>query len=138
MGTRGVVSSASSSRSAGRDLVKSLRTESLMFRKGSAAQCSSSSSSSLSPSFTLTWSIGVSVDPWSGAPGGSVTSALHVGHCSSVSGPARLHQWVGDLQASSISTTTRRIHLCGRHVHKVKSLQPLHDGMNPYKSHIHL
>jgi len=55
--------------------VNNPRAERQILLNGAAAQCSSSSSS-------LTGAMGVSVAPWSGAPGGSVTSALQVGHYS--------------------------------------------------------
>ena len=81
MGTSGVFSSASSSRSGVRVLLNNPRAERQILLNGAAAQCSSSSSSS------LTGAMGVSVAPWSGAPGGSVTSALQVGHCPSAPTP---------------------------------------------------
>jgi hypothetical protein len=82
VGTRGVFSSTSALASGSgllvRSLGKILRTDAHILLTGIVIDEFSSSSSLVSAG-----AMGVSVAPRSGEPGGSVTSALQVGHCSS-------------------------------------------------------
>lgn len=70
-------------------------------------------------SSSATGAMGVMVDPSAVAPGGSVTSALQVGHWTISIRTCCIT--LIDVPASSTSSTTRRIRLCGRRVHKARS-----------------